>query len=140
VSPNTSIIFRAQYNALGGSVIRNFKTLYLNQFFTGSRPTLGPTQCPIQWVPGSLSPVIERQRREAEGACSCSGCIEAANCAAIQEIPNNFKEPEGSSPRSQEPFTGPYPEPDRSSPYHPIPSYLSKMYFNIVHPPTSWSS
>jgi hypothetical protein len=47
---------------------------------------------------------------------------EAANCAAIQEIPSNFKEPEGSSPRSQGPSIGPYPEPVRSSPYHPIQS------------------
>jgi hypothetical protein len=31
---------------------------------------------------------------------------EAANCATIQEIPSNFKEPEGSSPCSQEPSTG----------------------------------
>jgi hypothetical protein len=45
---------------------------------------------------------------------------EAANCAAIQEIPSNFKEPENSSPCSQEPSTGPYPEPVRSSPHHPI--------------------
>jgi hypothetical protein len=29
-------------------------------------------------------------------------------------------EPEGSLPYSQEPSTGPYPEPDQSSPYHPI--------------------
>jgi hypothetical protein len=61
---------------------------------------------------------------------------EAANCAAIQEIPSNFKELEGSSPCSQEPSTGPYPEPVRSSPYHPILS----LHFNIVHPPTAWSS
>jgi hypothetical protein len=46
-------------------------------------------------------------------------------------------EPEGSLLRSQEPFTGSYPEPDRSNPYHPI---LSKIYFNIAHPPTSWPS
>jgi hypothetical protein len=32
----------------------------------------------------------------------------------------HFKEPEGSSPCPQEPSTGPYPEPDRSSSYHPI--------------------
>jgi hypothetical protein len=31
-----------------------------------------------------------------------------------------FTEPEGSLPCSQEPSTGPYPKPDRSSPYHPI--------------------
>jgi hypothetical protein len=29
-------------------------------------------------------------------------------------------EPEGSLSRSQEPSTGPYPEPDRSNLYHPI--------------------
>jgi hypothetical protein len=52
---------------------------------------------------------------------------EAANCVAIQEIPSNFKKPEGSSPCSQELSTGPY---------HPI---LSKIHFNTVHPPTSWS-
>jgi hypothetical protein len=45
-----------------------------------------------------------------------------------------FMEPEGSSPCSQEPSTGPYPEPDRPSPHHPI---LSQIYFNTVHPPTS---
>jgi hypothetical protein len=28
-------------------------------------------------------------------------------------------EPESSFPRSQEPPTGPYPEPDQISPYHP---------------------
>jgi hypothetical protein len=32
---------------------------------------------------------------------------EAANCAAILEIASNFKEPEDSSPCSQEPSTGP---------------------------------
>jgi hypothetical protein len=48
---------------------------------------------------------------------------EAANCAAIQEIPRNFKETEDSSSCSQEPSTGPYPEPVQSIPYHPIPSH-----------------
>jgi hypothetical protein len=42
---------------------------------------------------------------------------EAANCAAIQEIPSNFKESEYSSPCSQEPSTAPYPEPVQSNPY-----------------------
>jgi hypothetical protein len=40
-----------------------------------------------------------------------SPSCEAANCAAIQKIPSNFKEPKGSSPCSQEPSTGPYSEP-----------------------------
>jgi hypothetical protein len=43
----------------------------------------------------------------------------------------HFKEPEGSLPCSQEPSTGPYPEPDRSSPYHPILSL--EDYVHIVH-------
>jgi hypothetical protein len=34
-------------------------------------------------------------------------------------ISQHFMEPEGSLSRSQEPSTGPYPEPDRSNPYHP---------------------
>jgi hypothetical protein len=42
-------------------------------------------------------------------------------------------EPESSLPCSQDPFTGPYPEPDQSIPSHPILSYLSKIHFNIVH-------
>jgi hypothetical protein len=46
-------------------------------------------------------------------------------------------EPEGSLSWSQEPFTGPYPEPDH--PVHTTSSYLSKIDFNIIHPPTSWS-
>jgi hypothetical protein len=45
---------------------------------------------------------------------------EGDNCAAIQEIPSNFKVPDASSSCSQEPSNGPYPEPVRSSPYHPI--------------------
>jgi hypothetical protein len=46
-------------------------------------------------------------------------------------ICQHFMEPEGSLPCSQEPSTDLYPEPDQSSPYHPI---LSKIHFNIIHP------
>jgi hypothetical protein len=40
-------------------------------------------------------------------------------------------------PCSKEPSTGTYPELYESNPKHPI---LSKIHFNTVHPPTSWSS
>jgi hypothetical protein len=33
---------------------------------TAFRPTLGSTQPPIQWVPGAVSPWVERQGREAD--------------------------------------------------------------------------
>jgi hypothetical protein len=39
-------------------------------------------------------------------------------------------EPEGSLPFSQEPSTGPYPEPDQSSPHHL--SYPSKTRFREI--------
>jgi hypothetical protein len=35
-------------------------------FFTSSRPALGPTQTPIEWVSGALSPGVKRQGREAD--------------------------------------------------------------------------
>jgi hypothetical protein len=40
-------------------------------------------------------------------------------------------EPKGSIPYSQEPSTGPDPEPYQS--LHPIPSCLSKIHFDIVY-------
>jgi hypothetical protein len=50
---------------------------------------------------------------------------------------NNFTEPEDALPSSQETSTGPYPEPDESSPHHPI---LLNVHFNIILLRTSWSS
>jgi hypothetical protein len=47
-------------------------------------------------------------------------------------------EPEGSSPRSQQPVNGPYPEPSESTP-HP-PNQSSKINSNPILPSTPWSS
>jgi hypothetical protein len=44
-------------------------------------------------------------------------------------------EPEGSLPCSQEPSTGPYPEADKFSPYHPI---LSKICNMVMSPARLW--
>jgi hypothetical protein len=35
-------------------------------FSTLSRPALGSTQPPVQWVPGALSPGVKRQERESD--------------------------------------------------------------------------
>jgi hypothetical protein len=35
-------------------------------FTTACRPALGPTQPPLQWVPGALSLSVKRLRREAD--------------------------------------------------------------------------
>jgi hypothetical protein len=35
-------------------------------FATASRPAVGPTQPPIQWVPGVLSLMVKRPGREAD--------------------------------------------------------------------------
>jgi hypothetical protein len=34
--------------------------------FTSSRPALGPTQTPVQWVTGALTPGVKRPGREAD--------------------------------------------------------------------------
>jgi hypothetical protein len=44
-----------------------------------------------------------------------------------------FMEPQGSFSCSLEPSTGPYPEPDRSSPYHPILSLLRSILISSSH-------
>jgi hypothetical protein len=56
---------------------------------------------------------------------------------SYSRISQHFMEPEDSLLCSQEPSIGPNPKPDQSIPHHPI---LSKMHFNTVYPPMSWSS
>jgi hypothetical protein len=53
-------------------------------------------------------------------------------------ISQHFIEPGGSLTCSQEPSTGPCPEPDQSSPFNPILFFMINC--NIIIPPTSMSS
>jgi hypothetical protein len=48
-----------------------------------------------------------------------SPSLELTSRSVTQEF-SHFMEHEGSLLYSQEPSTGPYPEPPKSSPYHPI--------------------
>jgi hypothetical protein len=50
-------------------------------------------------------------------------------------VSRHFIEPESSLPRVQELSTRTYPEPDQST--ISAPSYLYKIYHNIIHPPMS---
>jgi hypothetical protein len=63
---------------------------------------------------------------------------EAANCAATQEFPRILWNPEFHYRGHKSPPLVPILS--QGNPVHTIPSYLSKIYFNIVHSPTSWSS
>jgi hypothetical protein len=45
-------------------------------FSTSSRPALGPTQPPIQWVLGAVSPGLKQLGREADHSSPASGEVE----------------------------------------------------------------
>jgi hypothetical protein len=50
-------------------------------FTTASRTALGPTQPPVQWVPGALSWVVKRPGREADHSPPSSA--EVSECADL---------------------------------------------------------
>jgi hypothetical protein len=66
------------------SVLDEGKHFFL--FSTASRQVLGPTEAPIQWVPGVLSPGIKRPGREAEHSSQCSADVK--NGGAIPPLPH----------------------------------------------------
>jgi hypothetical protein len=59
--------------------------------------------------------------------------LRSCQLCSYSRTSQHFKEPEGSSPCSQEPSTGSYPETNRSSPYHPSLSLLRSI---LYCPPT----
>jgi hypothetical protein len=57
-------------------------------FSTASRQTLGPTQPPIQWGPGALSPGVKLQGRESDHSPPSSA--EDKNGGAVRPLPHTF--------------------------------------------------
>jgi hypothetical protein len=80
-----------------------------------------PRSCSRRQLPERLS--LFRPRRAPR-----NGCGEAANpgeCLQLLSLARSskhFSQRDGSLPHSQQSSTGPYPEPDESSPYQPFPS------------------
>jgi hypothetical protein len=67
-----------------------------------------------------------------------SSSWEAANCAATQELPSILRNPKvHHRVHKSPPLVSIL---SQILPVHTIPFYLSKIYFNIVHRPTSWFS
>jgi hypothetical protein len=58
---------------------------------------------------------------------------EATGCEATRQFPSILWNPKGSSPNSQELYTCPYPEPDQSSPHHPIPPLQDPYTHTHIH-------
>jgi hypothetical protein len=64
--------------------------------------------------------------------------LRSCQLCSYSRTSQHFMEPGGSIPCSQKPSLVPILS--QINQIHTIPSYLSKIDFNIVHPPTSWSS
>jgi hypothetical protein len=54
-------------------------------YSTESKPALGPTEPPIQWVPGTISPEVKRPGREADHSPPSS--TQVKNGEAIPALP-----------------------------------------------------
>jgi hypothetical protein len=70
--PKTSTLFCSCFNTYESICVE------ILLFTTASRPALGPTQPPIQWVPGFLSLGIKRPGSEADHSSPSSALIKNA--------------------------------------------------------------
>jgi hypothetical protein len=106
-------------------------------FSSGFLPCCCPGNLSIKWYGPAVLKTVVCVEYVDNTSMELSPSWGATSCAPTQEFSNILWHPkEGSLRCSQEASTGPYPDPDQSTPYHPI---LSMIYFNIIHPLASWS-
>jgi hypothetical protein len=69
-----------------GAWFRQEQEIFL--YFTVSRPALGPTQPPVRWAPGALSPRVKRPGHEADHLPPTTA--EVGNGGAVPPLPHTF--------------------------------------------------
>jgi hypothetical protein len=84
LSADSSVGIATVYGLEGRNLIPGRVKIFL--FSTASRPSLGPTQPPIHWVPGVLFPEVKWSRREADH--SPPSTAEDKNGGAILPLPH----------------------------------------------------
>jgi hypothetical protein len=83
-SRNISVDIATGYGLQGrGSIPGTARSFF---YSTASRPTLGPTQPPLQWVQGNLSPGVNRLGRETDHSPPSSA--EVNNGGTIPPLPH----------------------------------------------------
>jgi hypothetical protein len=101
----------------------------LTYLLTELSPSWEAANCTAsQELPSSLwNPKVHCRVRKSNPLLPILSQIDPIHSIPSSRTSQHFMEPEGSLPCSQERSNGPYPEPDRSSTYHPIPKNFPQL-------------
>jgi hypothetical protein len=123
-------------------------TYLCTTYFDFFLPSTSSSSCWSLWIWGShqnsnlcilpLSLLMPWLSHDCHSLMELSPSWEAANCAATQELPSVLWNPNVHYRVHKNPPLVPILS--QIDLIHTIPSCLSNIHFNIIHPPTSWSS